>query len=351
MKEVLLGPPVSIVNNIDQSTPSLNFEFINEYVVLSDKVIKTDADAVTGCGHVKHDFINQTCRPNMGQYRGCEYSRACECLEFAAIDLNRLQPEDEERLRDNPDDHMGLPKRFPYGSPISSSEKLLVPFYLDERHPIYECNFRCKCGEGCKTRLVQFGRKIPLTIFKTKYKGWGKLAYSWISFWILDSNDLTLGLTSPVFLRRGQFIDTYRGEIITDDEATQRDEKVKGKASYLYNLDKHIGDGGLQAQDCFTVDGEHYGGPTRFMNHSCNPNVRQYTVSYNRYDLKVYDLAFFATRDIQPHTELTFDYLDKNEESEDEEGDYKPLASQETIQGDAIECKCGSANCRKILWR
>ena len=89
------------------------------------------------------------------------------------------------------------------------------------------------------------------------------------------------------------------------------------------------------------VDGEFMGGPTKFINHSCEPNCRQYTVSYNKHDCKVYDIAFFACRDIRAGEELTFDYLDK----EDVEGEEIKAPGK-----DAIACRCGAAKCRKYLW-
>ncbi|KAI9670575.1 MAG: hypothetical protein M1831_005795 [Alyxoria varia] len=312
--------PVKLINNVDRSVPSLNFKFINNYV-FREGVQEPDRNAIVGCGDQKLGF--QYCRPNMGQHIGCEYSKVCECLEFAAIDESRLTDEQKALLKRDPDLKTGLPKRFPY-----SSHKYLVNFYLDSRHPIYECNFRCNCGEVCKSRLVQFGRRIPLEIFKTTNRGWG--------------------LRCPVDLKKGQFIDTYRGEVITGTEADKREAKQREKASYLYNLDKHCGDE-LAEEDHYVVDGEYYGGPTRFMNHSCEPNCRQYTVSYDRYNYFVYDLAFFAYEDIPAYTELTFDYKDKDDEDEEEEG--PPAASQQSEEaGNTMDCKCGSSRCRGKLW-
>lgn len=163
------------------------------------------------------------------------------------------------------------------------------------------------------------------------------------------------GLRCPEDLKRGQFIDTYRGQIVTNDEANDREAKGVGKASYLYSLDKHIGEEGLESiDDCYVVDGEYHGGPTRFMNHSCEPNCRQYTVSYNKHDFKVYELAFFAYEDIPAGVELTFDYLDKDDEEDDDvaDEDGPPPASQESASGmkQEFECKCGSERCRGKLW-
>lgn len=101
------------------------------------------------------------------------------------------------------------------------------------------------------------------------------------------------------------------------------------------------------------------------MNHSCDPNCRQFTVSSFRGDTKVYDLAFFALEHIPAGTELTFDYLDKDavddeDEEKDTDGDTDEDIDENTDENDqdvegqkdksATKCLCGSINCRKYLW-
>lgn len=313
------GAPVTFVNTRDETTPSLDFTFVNESV-LREEVSKLDAGTLAGCSK---------CRPDMGQNIGCEYTRKCECLEYAEVDPSRLD-EDQRVVFDAGllEDTSGLPKRFPYGS---TGKRLgcLVDFYLERRAPIYECNENCRCGLNCKNRCVQHGRKVALEVFKTKNRGFG--------------------LKTKKALLRGQFIDTYRGEIITDEEANRREAVAVGsKESYFYSLDKFAED--LEEnQAAYVVDGENMGGVTRFINHSCEPNCRQYTVMYNKYDRRVYELAFFAYRDIDEGEELTFDYLDQDDPEDDElKEDKLPGSSQ--VERQKVECRCGAEKCRKWLW-
>ena len=98
----------------------------------------------------------------------------------------------------------------------------------------------------------------------------------------------------------------------------------------------------------YVCDGMKVGGPTRFMNHSCEPNCRLFTVSYNHADERVYDLAFFTLEEIEPGVELTFDYKDEDDrdiitdemadEVEREKG-YRPS-----------RCLCGSEECRRYFF-
>jgi len=163
------GPPVTFHNNVDKYTPSLAFTYIQDYV-LGEGVSRDDADAVKmGC---------KRCRPDMGGNRGCEYTAKCDCLEFAAPDLTRCKDQEQREQyaawERGETDSEGLPKRFPYRIDPINKMFVLDPFYLESRHPIYECNELCNCGKNCKNRLVQKGRKVPLQIFRTPGRGFGE---------------------------------------------------------------------------------------------------------------------------------------------------------------------------------
>jgi histone-lysine N-methyltransferase SUV39H len=142
-----------------------------------------------------------------------------------------------------------------------------------------------------------------------------------------------LGLRSPNSIQAGQFIDRYLGEVITSEVADHREEAriSKDDASYLFSLDFFSED------DVYVVDGRKYGSATRFMNHSCNPNCKLFSVSHSHSDLKLFEIAFFALTDIPAFTELTFDYCPG----------WKPT---DEIDPDAVKCLCGSENCRGQLW-
>ncbi|MCJ1439200.1 hypothetical protein MMC27_008591 [Xylographa pallens] len=327
----ILGPPVTLFNNIDDSTPPTNFQFIDQYV-FGPGTKRVDKEFRSGC----------TCYQDSRE-AGCS-SLSCECLEDTAIGEN------------------GKSDGFAYyGSGPKTG--LLRYKYLRTRNAIYECNELCSCNDNCKSRVVQKGRQIPLDIFKTRNRGWGKLSSPVhpirprISS-MLKTRSLTplsTGLRSPSRIRKGQFIDIYLGEILTDTDATLRESLSKGKDSYLYSLDKFRGVDGepgfLPDEELYVVDGQFMGNPTRFINHSCAPNCRQFTVSNVRGDTKVYALAFFALQDIPAWTELTFDYVDREEEDEVEkvtEGNVGQLEKEK--EREATRCLCGARGCRKFLW-
>ncbi|PWY89774.1 SET domain-containing protein, partial [Aspergillus heteromorphus CBS 117.55] len=193
---------------------------------------------------------------------------------------------------------------------------VLTDEFLKRKAMIYECSSRCGCDERCWNRVVQSGRTVRLEIFNTGNRGFG-----------LRSLDL---------IRAGQFIDCYLGEVITKEMADVREEiaTLQNGSSYLFSLDFLIS----EDESKYVVDGNKYGGPTRFMNHSCNPNCRMFPVSRNHADEYLYDLAFFALKDVPPMTEMTFDYNPGFDEA------------SKTVDPNAVQCLCGEANCRGQLW-
>ncbi|KAL8763026.1 MAG: hypothetical protein Q9203_007468 [Teloschistes exilis] len=330
--KTLHGPVVSVVNQVDNTSPPLTFKFVNESI-LGSGVEAATTEVMIGC----------ECRKDNGRNIGCEYL-SCGCLADSALNSEGK-------------------KVFPY-SAAKINPGCLRDFYLESRHHIYECNAHCNCEENCKNRKVQHGRQVPLEIFKTEDRGW-------------------------VHLRKGEFIDTYRGEIITADEATKRgNERTQDEGNYLMDFDKftepqaitktefletfpgHIRwhEKKVKEEDWtvytkngekmwlnpehvankYVCDGMHVGGPTRFMNHSCDPNCRLFTASYNHSDPNLYDLAFFALEEIPAGTELTFDYKDEDDRSVIT--DEQALGVKARTGYMPHPCLCKADNCRRYFF-
>lgn len=291
------GPPVTMARDWDGSgSLASNFEFTHTYK-LQQGVTRVDEEFNYGC--------------NCGIQ--CDASR-CECLS---------KEEDSEELIVAYEHRNG--------------KLLLKESFMNRKAMIYECSRLCPCLPTCWNRLVQHGRKIRLEIFHTGNRGFG--------------------LRSLDFVHKGQFIDTYLGEVITSAEAELREDATVGNGShsspsYLFSLDwfppspdeesdkddDEEGGSSSSSSSHYVVDGQRFGGPSRFMNHSCNPNCKMIPVSTHHGDQKIYDLAFFARRDIPPGVELTFD--------------YNPGWSPEMQSDDpnAVKCLCGEAQCRGQLW-
>ncbi|KAE8149287.1 hypothetical protein BDV25DRAFT_140947 [Aspergillus avenaceus] len=273
------GPRVSVdptdVQRLARVTA--NFQFINKYT-LRNGVVPTPADFIGGCG------CNSHCSPE-----------TCLCFDQEEDFNVKIIPYCQAR------DGSGL--------------QVLASEFLTRKAMIQECGVRCNCDDKCPNRVVQRGRTVRLQIFNTGRRGFG--------------------LRSPDYIRAGQFIDLYLGEVITKSKADRREEyALKNGHSYLFGLDWFPD---INEEDIYVVDGQKLGGPTRFMNHSCKPNCRMIPVTSRIGDGKIYDLAFFSLKDIPPLTELTFDYNPNAHKSQN-------------VDPSAVPCLCGEDNCRGQLW-
>lgn len=76
------------------------------------------------------------------------------------------------------------------------------------------------------------------------------------------------------------------------------------------------------------IDGHRMGGDGRFVNHSCEPNCEMQKWSVHGLPR----MALFASRDIRPGEELTYDYNFAL---------FNPSEGQ--------ECRCGSSGCRGVI--
>lgn len=156
-------------------------------------------------------------------------------------------------------------------------------------------------------------------------------------------------------IKKGQFVDCYLGEVITAAEADRRREESavsRKKDVYLFALDKFTDPDSLDPRlqgPSLEVDGEFMSGPTRFINHSCDPNMQSFARVGDHADKHLHELALFAVRDIPRGEELSFDYTsaammgggggdDLDEELSKEERDTM------------TRCLCGSTKCRGFLW-
>lgn len=152
----------------------------------------------------------------------------------------------------------------------------------------------------------------------------------------------------------GEYVGSYVGEIITHKEADRRrnkEEHAEMKDVYLFGLDKFSDPESHDhrlASDPYEIDGEFKSGPTRFINHSCDPNLRIFAVVRSHANKHLHDLCFFALSEIPRYTELTFDYTDGITGSDGKalEEEIKDAGKRKAM----TECLCGASNCRGYLW-
>jgi hypothetical protein len=128
------------------------------------------------------------------------------------------------------------------------------------------------------------------------------------------------GLICTKPIKKGDYILEYSGEICDFATFTENlnSSKIPTRGWYLMSLDKD-----------FYVDAFKYGNKSRFINHSCNPNV--YVEKWIGKG-SMPRLLIFAKADIKPGTEICYNYnfyyFNKDFE---------------------MKCNCGESNCCKIM--
>ncbi|KAI3743370.1 hypothetical protein L1987_61077 [Smallanthus sonchifolius] len=179
---------------------------------------------------------------------------------------------------------------------------------------IWECGSGCKCGSGCRNRVSQTGVSVRVNIVRSVRKGWG--------------------LHADQFIKDGEFICEYAGELLTTKEARKRQliyDKLasSGKhTSALLVVREHLPSG--KACMRINIDATRIGNVARFINHSCDGGNLS-TVLVRSSGALLPRVCFFASRDILKDEEFTFSYGDAS---------LNPTGSK---------CFCGSSCCSGIM--
>ncbi|XP_057980671.1 histone-lysine N-methyltransferase SUVR5 [Malania oleifera] len=196
--------------------------------------------------------------------------------------------------------------RFPY----DENGRLI----LEEGYLVYECSHMCSCSRTCQNRVLQNGVRVKLEVFKTGKKGWA--------------------LRAGEAILRGTFVCEYIGEVLSEHEANERHNRYdKASCSYFYDIDAHISDMSsfIEGQVPYVIDATRYGNVSRFINHSCSPNLVNHQVLVESMEYQLAHVGLYASRDIAVGEELTYGYRFK------------------LLPGQGCQCHCGASNCRGRL--
>ncbi|KAJ6629380.1 hypothetical protein B0H10DRAFT_1939779 [Mycena sp. CBHHK59/15] len=291
----------------------------------------------------------------------------CETLLFDSKSMTPLTPsfcftycncESEAECRDSTEcdcQRASIQAGYAYTdhSADPPSHQGLFNFTYDRTQEVVECNPYCKCSPYCPNRVAQRPRTVSIEVFKTLRCGWG--------------------VRAPVDVVRGTVLGMYTGKLITRGEAEQLTGDSK---AYCFDLDYNE-DPDERPDDALSVDSLKCGNWTRFINHSCEPNlcvqpVVHDTIPEVRLSLppprpvnstlqqNMALLAFIAMQAIPAYTEFTFDYNPQSQREHDEAevaaaaGPQTKRARREAVKGKgrpprppgSTDCLCGAAKCR-----
>ncbi|KAI3414204.1 hypothetical protein GPALN_011661 [Globodera pallida] len=175
-----------------------------------------------------------------------------------------------------------------------------------------ECHQNCKCAwnpEKCANRQIQYGVRQPIRIAPC-------------------ANGKGFGVFASALIETGRFVVEYVGEVIGEEEARRRIGTADAQEhNYLFTIREFIRG---ECRSTF-IDARHKGNISRFINHSCEPNLALQVVRLGR---QCPSLAMFASRDIQPGEELSYSY-------------GFLAGSDAALSGKA--CLCGASACMGLL--
>jgi len=197
--------------------------------------------------------------------------------------------------------------------------------------PIFECNSACACSSTCINRLTQ---RIPPRN----------------AFHVQSFPEKGLGLAKNTPILSGEFLMEYMGEVLSAEEVQYRRKTCCSSSNtttttffnnYVLCLREHTLKGILVTY----IDASRYGNLSRYINHSCEPNL--ILVPVRRDYPSIPSMAFFAARDIKAGEELTFSYgdvkvLQAGEEEEEEKKEVRGGMKRKL-------CHCGSIHCKGWL--
>lgn len=182
-------------------------------------------------------------------------------------------------------------------------------------------SFQARQRDDPASRRVICGRTVQVYLKHVPIKGWGVFA------------------GEPIC--QGEYIGAYTGQLISSHEAQRRydDRYDRRRKNYVLCLREHIANVDASTELPFdsirvNVDATATGSFTRFVNHSCAPNLELAPV---RVDSYIPRLALFAQRSIACDEELSFDYGGSD------------VAMQPTLEKVGRVCMCGAPNCRRLL--
>ncbi|KAK9927939.1 hypothetical protein M0R45_025099 [Rubus argutus] len=146
---------------------------------------------------------------------------------------------------------------------------------------------------------------------------------------LIDARDIIFECSPDYYIAQGDFVCEYVGELRNCNAALPNpytleidcEQRIKGHRGKrisnprtiqgIWTLDKRPAEESSESPE-FCIDSLFRGNVSRFVNHSCEPNLFSPSVMYNHSAnekaIKASRVVLFAKRDISVNEELTFDY-------------------------------------------
>ena len=320
---------IKYLNEIDN-------EGISDFVFLENNMISSQVSQYYK--KAEEEFMNEDIDFKIACNCKGSCNKDCVCARF-----------NKQYLKDNP------PYKLTKNS--NNSKVLRKEINQDNIKPfshIFECSQLCSCKKDlCNYQLLGWdGLKLindnDLIVkrYKKKFKGsteeivmWGLMTNRRIPINTLVIEYLGEIITKGEADKRGKFYDTL-GKNYLFDLTMAVEYKGDDKFGAIFCIDNYMKHRKLEEkkkllQDFpLCIDGYYYGNLSRFINHSCDPNLQVLSIHVDNREILLPRVVLFSTRDIEKGEELTFDY------------NCYPLSSDKELK-----CACGEPTCRGSIYK
>ncbi|PWA98204.1 SRA-YDG [Artemisia annua] len=206
---------------------------------------------------------------------------------------------------------------------------------IEPKSVVFECGPNCGCGPSCVNRTTQRGLKYRLEVYKTPMKGWAVRSWDFIPSGAFVCEYIgVLKKAADVHDPENMYI--MEIDCLETMMGLDQREKRLGKVDVSMHS---IEDSAPGKEPKFCIDAGTIGNVTRYINHSCQPNLFVQCVLSAHHDITQARVVLFAADNIQPLKELTYDYGYALDSVIDSDNNIKQLP-----------CYCGAPDCRKRMF-
>ncbi|KAK6153175.1 hypothetical protein DH2020_012814 [Rehmannia glutinosa] len=248
----------------------------------------------------------------------CTDTRSCACAKLNGGDFPYVHRDGGRLLFDN-------------------SNSISLARLVEPKAVVFECGPNCGCVPKCVNRTSQNGPRFRLEVFRTPKKGWGVRSWDYIPSGAPVCEYIGL-LRSTADLNPAA-----DNSYVFDIDCLQTMQGLDGRESRLrdVSLPSHLQKIGEEASESvpFCIDAGHTGNVTRFINHSCQPNLFVQCMLSSHHDLRLARIILIAADNIPPLKELTYDYGYALDSVVGPDGKIQKMP-----------CFCGADECRKRLY-
>lgn len=208
---------------------------------------------------------------------------------------------------------------------------------VEPKDIVFECGPNCGCGPECVNRTSQRGIRFRLEVFRTPNKGWG------VRSWDPIPSGAPVCEYIGVLRKTADLDPAIENYYLFDIDCLQTMKGLDGRQRRLRDvsipayMDETVDDKSESVPE-YCIDAYSSGNITRYINHSCQPNLFVQCVLSSHHDIKLARIVLFAADNIPPLQELSYDYAYEVDSVVAPDGKIRQMA-----------CFCGAPDCRKRL--